>query len=400
MNAETIAKLLEYFDLKEFFEVNSPLHLAIISGIVIALLIASRLLCAVIEKKVEKLVNNWQGETVQQPQPGKSQLSSMDFELFERVMRTMRLVLYLIVLSWGFKQINLGVIYANVMRIIFVALCIWAAIRFFTAFVPFLIDLNLRRHGTTLKTSQSRSLLPIIKGVIWAIGLTFLLDNLGFHVSTIIAGLGIVGVAVGLAGQAILRDFFCYIVILLDKPFRIGDYVEVGEGKAGEVEYMSPKSTRLRNLNDDLIVCANSEMTGGILVNQGSIHEREVIINIGVAYDTPLQKIKDLPGMLGDVINSIPQCSYDRACLLGFGSSNLQFQILYFVSEQRGGIRDFMMTQSRVNMAILDKFAAENISMAYPTEHVLFTNLDKPRQTAPIINKKEPSQKGGQNAGS
>lgn len=381
MNAETMARLLEYFDLKAFFHQNSPLRLAIIFGSVCVLLILVRLLSRFLQKKTEKLVRKWtipaDKNLRQEPIPG------MDFELFERVIHNTRIVLYLIVLSWGLKQLNLGLIYADIMHVIITALCIWAAIRFFTAFVPFTIDISLRRHGTTLKTSQTRSLMPIIKGVIWAIGLTFLLDNLGFHVSTIIAGLGIVGVAVGLAGQAILADFFSYIVILLDKPFRIGDYVEVGDGKAGDVEYMGPKTTRLRNLNDDLIICANSEMTKGVLVNLGSIHEREVVLNVGVAYDTPLDKLKQLPEIFRDIINSFPQCSFDRACLLNFGPSNLQFQIIYLVSEQRGGIRDFMITRSDVNMAIMDKFASENIQMAFPTEHVLFTNLDKQTPAQP-----------------
>ena len=378
-----MARLLEYFDLKTFFHQNSPLHLAIIFGVVCLLLIIVRLLSRLLQGKIEKLVRKWTVPAGKDPR--QEIISGMDFDLFERVIKNTRAVLYLIVIGWGLKQLNFGLIYADIMHVIITALCIWAAIRFFTAVVPFIIDVSLRRHGTTLKTSQSRSLMPIIKGVIWAIGLTFLLDNLGFHVSTIIAGLGIVGVAVGLAGQAILADFFSYIVILLDKPFRIGDYVEVGDGKAGDVEYMGPKTTRLRNLNDDLIVCANSEMTKGVLVNLGSIHEREVVLNIGVAYDTPLDKLKQLPEIFRDIINSFPQCSFNRACLLDFGPSNLHFQIIYLVSEQRGGIRDFMITRSNVNIAIMDKFAAENIQMAFPTEHVLFTNLD--RQAAQLAEK-------------
>lgn len=390
MNAMTIAELLEYFDLKQFFDDNSPLHLSIVFGVMCVMLVGVRLLCNVLQRKIENLVNSASGS----PKPGLRQLSGMDIDMFERVVKNTRLIFYLIVLSWTLRQINLGPIYAEAMRIIFITLCIWAGIRFFSAFIPFNIDIYLRRHGATLQTSQSRSLMPIVKGIIWAIGLTFLLDNLGFHVSTIIAGLGIVGVAVGLAGQAILADFFSYIVILLDKPFVIGDYVEVGEGKAGEVEYMGPKTTRLRNDADDLIVCANSEMTKGILVNQGSIHEREVLLNIGVAYDTPLDTLKKLPDMLRDIINSYPQCSFDRACLVDFGDSNLHYQVLYFVSEQRGGIREFMLTRSKVNVSVLDKFAQENISMAYPTEHILFTNLDRQaqRQTSASGGSEQPAQ--------
>lgn len=374
MNAETIARLLEYFDLKQFIHDNSPEKLLIIFVLMCIFLLFARFLCTLLQKKIEKMVSSIK---LPDKKGVPAQLSGMDFVLFERLIKNTRLILYLIILSWALRQIEIGPLYAEAVRVIFITLCIFAAIRFFTAFVPFNMDLYLRRRGATLKTSQSRSLMPITKGVIWAIGLTFLLDNLGFHVSTIIAGLGIVGVAVGLAGQAILADFFSYIVILLDKPFVIGDFVEIGEGKAGEVEYMGPKTTRLRNLDDDLIVCSNSEMTKGTLVNQGSIHEREVLLNIGIAYETPVPVLKKLPDMLRDLINSFPQCSFDRACLLDFGDSSLSYQIIYFVSEQKGGLRDFMITRSNVNVAILAKFADENISIAYPTEHVLFTNLDK-----------------------
>lgn len=375
MNAETMARLLEYADLKEFFHDNSPVRLAVLFCAICIMLVIAHFLCSIFQKKLEETMSSAH-QTQARNGTDTKPLTHMDFDLFERVMRSTRLGLYTLIFGWGFKQLALGPIYAEIIHILFGVLCIWVGIRFFSAFIPFNIDIYLRRHGTTLRNSQSRSLMPIIKGIIWAIGLTFMLDNLGFHVSTIIAGLGIVGVAVGLAGQAILADFFSYIVILLDKPFRIGDFVEIGENKSGEVEYMGPKTTHLRNLDGDLIVCANAEMTKGILVNQGSIHEREVITQIGIAYDTPLPQIKKLPDLLADVVNSFPQCSFDRACLLTFGDSSLNFQLIYMVSQQRGGLRDFMNTRSQVNMAILEKFDAEGINIPYPTEHVLLSNLD------------------------
>lgn len=379
MSAETITTMLEYIDLKQFLEDNSPLKLLMLAGAVCVALGVAHVLIIFLQKKLEKMAALSAASPHDTPEP----LTGMDFELFERLMKNTRLLLYLMIIGWALHQLTIGPLYAKLVNLFFTACCIWAGIRFFTAFVPFNIDIYLRRRGATLKTSQSRSLMPIIKGIIWAVGLTFLLDNLGFHVSTIIAGLGIVGVAVGLAGQAILADFFSYIVILLDKPFRIGDFVELGDGKSGEVEYMGPKTTHLRNLNDDLIVCSNSEMTKGLLVNQGSIHEREVVLNVGISYDTPLDKIKKFPEMMQDVINSFPFCSFDRACLLDFGDSNLSFQIIYQAGQQRGGIRQFMNTRSAVNMAILEKFASEGISMAYPTEHVLFTNMDKKLERGP-----------------
>lgn len=368
-NEETLRSFIEYFDLKQFFIDNPPLKLLAILGIMCLLFILAHFLCDIIQKKLEKYVAS---RTSSAPEHGiRAAPDLMDFPMFEKVIRNTRRILYLVVISWALSRLVIGPLYDQIIKTLFTTLCIWAGIEFFSAFVPFNLDLYLRRQGTTLKTSQSRSLLPILKGVIWAIGLTFLLDNMGFQVSTIIAGLGIVGVAVGMAGQAILADFFSYIVILLDKPFRIGDHLELGDGKAGDVEYMGPKTTHLRNLNDDLIVCANSEMTRGILVNQGSIKERPVIMTVGVAYDTPVEVLKKMPELLRDVVNSFPHCTYDRACLLEFGASSLNFQLIYLVSQEKGGIRDFMITRSMVNIAILEMFKDQGISIPFPTETVM-----------------------------
>ena len=220
--------------------------------------------------------------------------------------------------------------------------------------------------------------MPIIQGLIWAIGLTFLLDNVGLHVSTIIAGLGIVGVAVGLAGQAILSDFFSYIVILLDKPFQVGDFLELSDGKSGSVEYIGPKTTRLLSLDGDTIVCANASLTRGILVNMGNIREREVILEIGVAYATPMPVVRKLPEYLMEVVNSFPQCRYERACMLKFGSANYLFQLIYKVSPQPGGLNAFMDAQSNVNLAIQEMLNNRKIAGAYPTETILLNNVTPP----------------------
>lgn len=383
MNEETLRHLFEFFNLKDFFEANSPIHLLVILGIMCALFLVARLACALVEKKLEKYFASKSlppGEKATGPRDG---LDIMDFDMFETVMRNVRRLLYLCVIYWGFSRVALSQIYITGIHIGFITLCIWATIEFFLAFVPFNLDLYLRRHGATLKTSQSRSLLPIVKGLIWAIGLTFMLDNLGFHVSTIIAGLGIVGVAVGLAGQAILADFFSYIVILLDKPFRIGDFVELSDGKEGSVEYMGPKTTHLRNLDGDLIICANSEMTKGVLVNQGSLKERLVDIGIGISYSTPIPLLRKFPDLLREIVDSVPGCHFERATLLNFGASNLQFQLIYHIGYPKNELLAYMQTQSDINMSILAKCEELGISMDYPTEHVLFNDLDAKSQPTP-----------------
>lgn len=369
MNPETWKILLEYFDYRQFLHQNPPLRLACIFGIVLLALIAVHVFWPWAERKFEAYMERkYQLDASAQ---GAAAVKAMDFTMYERVMLHLKRLFYVGIVAWGARMLVLAPVYANALATIFSIVCTVIAIAFVAAFVPFNLDLYMRRHGETLKTSQSRSLMPIITGIIWAVGLTFLLDNLGFQVSSIVAGLGIMGVAVGLAGKAILEDFFSYIVILLDKPFRIGDHVELSSGKAGDVEYMGPKTTHLRSLEGDLIVCANSEMTSGVIVNLGNVNERPVVLELGVAFEMPLHVVRRVPDMLREVVESFPDCTYDRACMLKFGSANYLFQLIYIVHERN--IKRFQITRSAVNLAIQQKLNDEKVLSAYPTSHMFMT---------------------------
>ena len=400
MNPETWKILLEYFNYRQFLHQNPPLTLACIFGIVCLGLAAVRVLWPWGERKFEAFMERkYQlgGDGGAKGAQGAVRL--MDFSMYERVMLHLKRFVYVGIVAWGAHMLVLAPVYANALNAIFNIICTVIAIAFVAAFVPFNLDLYMRRHGETLKTSQTRSLMPFITGLIWALGLTFLLDNLGFKVSSIVAGLGIMGVAVGLAGKAILEDFFSYIVILLDKPFRIGDHVELKSGKAGDVEYMGPKTTHLRSLEGDLIVCANSEMTSNTIVNLGSVSERPVVLELGVAFEMPLDVVKRVPDMLREAVEAFPTCSFDRACMLSFGSANYMFQLIYVVHEP--DIKRFQMTRSEVNLAIQQKLNDEHVLGAYPTTHMFMTDqpggllgptASAPQKTTPVAAAKAEAQ--------
>lgn len=378
--ADFFADLIIYFNLKEFLRDNPPLRLAIIFALMIIMLFAARLLCAFLKKKLENSVLKSSSANASRKEGA---MERMDVGLFEEVMRNTRRCLTILIIYGGVSVLSFPSAYEMAIHSVFTILCIFFFILFFNSFLPFNVDLCLRRRGATLSTSQARSLMPIIKGLVWALGLTFMLDNLGFSVSTIIAGLGIAGVAAGLAGQAILADFFSYIVILLDKPFVMGDFVELSNGKSGVVEDLGPKTTRLRSLDDDVVVCANSEMTRGILVNQGLIRSKPVILGIGVEYATPFPQIKRVPHLMREVVESIPNCKFERCVASSMGSANLNFQLIALINWREGELVDFMETRSALIIAVLEKLAQEKIAGAYPTETVLLTNVTPPAPVTP-----------------
>ena len=161
--------------------------------------------------------------------------------------------------------------------------------------------------------------------------------------------------------------------------------MELSDGRSGDVEYVGLKTTRLRNLDEDFIVCANAEMTKGIITNQGSIRERKVITELGITYETSLEKLRAIPGILREIVDSFPECRFNRACFIDYGDSSLNYQLVYFVKERRGGIVDFMNTRSEVNLSIKARFDAKGIDFAYPTSTVYLTRNPDPATPAPQI---------------
>lgn len=382
MNKMDAIKLsFEYFDIKFFLENNSPVKLLILSGITLLLMLVAYIICHIIKKNVIRYTLRKEKEKADKSAGNPAaDLPRIDDAMFARLMREALVLLVLLIWGWGLKQLVIGPIYDTAIITIFTTLCTLAAIKFVSTLVPFYMDAYMRKHGTDLRNSQSRSLLPIIQGAIWTLGATFLLDNLGLKISTIIAGLGIVGVAVGMAGQAVIKDFFGYLVIIFDKPFKIGDFIELSKGKSGSVMSIGPKNTRLLSLDGDIVICPNSEVTSNVIVNQGDIVEREVEIVLGIAYSTPMPVVRKFPDMIKEVVNSVPRCRYERCCMTSFGTANYLFQLIYKVRDEERDLTAFMNTQMDVNLAIQEKENEEKIAGAYPTQTILLTDMTPPKQ--------------------
>lgn len=134
------------------------------------------------------------------------------------------------------------------------------------------------------------------------------------------------------------------------------------------------------SLEGNLIVCPNAEITSTVLTNQGNIMEREVEIELGIAYATPMDTVRKFPDIIKDVVNSFPQCRYERCCMTSFGAANYLFQLIYKVREEGGGLNAFMATQMEVNLAIQERENKEKIAGAYPTQTILLTNMTPEKQ--------------------
>jgi small-conductance mechanosensitive channel len=220
-------------------------------------------------------------------------------------------------------------------------------------------------RGTDPEAATTVTLLGFIGRVaIWALALLFGLDQLGFDVTALVAGLGIGGIAVALAVQNILGDLFASAAIVLDKPFMVGDFIVVGTN-AGTVEKVGLKTTRVKSLSGEQLVFTNAQLLNSQIRNFKRMQERRIAFGVGVTYETPLEKLRQIPAWLKAAVESQPQARFDRAHFKEYADFSLNFEIVYYVLSSDFAV--YMDTQQAINLAIFEKFAQEGVEFAYPT---------------------------------
>ena len=210
-----------------------------------------------------------------------------------------------------------------------------------------------------------KGIVKVITLVVWGLATIFFLDNMGFKISAVIAGLGIGGVAVALAAQAVLGDLFSYFAIIFDRPFEIGDFIIIGE-YLGTIEYIGIKTTRIRSLGGEQVVFSNTDLTSSRLRNYKRMGKRRVVFKFGVIYQTSLEKLKTMPGIIENIIKNIKDTTFDRAHFFSYGDSSLIFEVVYYVMSR--DYNKYMDIQQEINFAIKKEFEAKDIEFAYPTQ--------------------------------
>lgn len=226
-----------------------------------------------------------------------------------------------------------------------------------------------RRESAALEQTFS-ALLPALKTVIWAIGAIFLLSNLGFDISAVIAGLGIGGLAIALAAQGILADLFSYFSILLDRPFEIGDFILVGDF-IGTVEKIGIKTTRLQSLTGEGLVMSNTDLTSSRIKNFTRMKRRRINFALGVTYETTHEQMKGIPAVIKEIVDRTEGVTFDRAHFLSYGDFSLNYEVVYYVETPDFGV--YADAQQQINLDLKEAFEARGIEFAYPTQ-VLYLN--------------------------
>lgn len=197
------------------------------------------------------------------------------------------------------------------------------------------------------------------------------LHHLGINISTLIAGLGIGGVAVALATQNILGDLFASLSIVIDKPFVIGDFVVVGE-TSGTIEHVGLKSTQIRSLSGEQIVVGNADLLKSRIRNYRRMAERRVALKIGVTYQTTAAQLERIPAIIRTAVERHERTRFDRSHLIGFGDSSLDFETIYWILS--ADYTEFADIHQVICLEIIRAFETEGIGFAYPTRTLFVTS--------------------------
>jgi len=205
----------------------------------------------------------------------------------------------------------------------------------------------------------------ILRMLLWVIITLFIFENFGFNITTLVASLGIGGIAVALAVQSILGDLLASLSIVLDKPFAVGDFIVIKDAM-GTVEYIGLKTTRLRSLSGEQIIFSNANLLKERINNYKVMYERRVVFNINVTYQTKKDHVKAIPEIIKNIILSKEHVKFDRAHFKEFSASALNFEAVYYVTLDDYNI--YMDIQQAINLEILDCFQKNNIDFAYPTQ--------------------------------
>ena len=274
--------------------------------------------------------------------------------------------LYLSCIYLSLKMLKMPPGMEKVANVLQLAVITFFATRILVMFLGYSLNAYLSRKQEDASLVRSlEGMLKVMKFVIWALAMVIFLDNIGFKVSTIIAGLGIGGIAVAIAAQALLKDFFSYFSIVFDRPFKLGDFIIIGEFM-GTVEHIGVKTTRIRSLGGEQMIFSNTDLTDSRVRNYKLMEKRRVLFRIGVTYQTTLDQLKEIPRIIECIIKNNKDANFDRAHFFSYGDFSLIFEVVYFVLSP--DYNKYMDVQQEINLAIMEQFEKRGIEFAHPTQ--------------------------------
>ncbi|HXK49888.1 MAG TPA: mechanosensitive ion channel family protein [Clostridiales bacterium] len=274
--------------------------------------------------------------------------------------------------AWmGFNRLHFSVTADTVMNHAFTFLLIWTITWLLVRAVDAIFSELIVPLAEKTENTFDDQIVPVLrkglKGLLWIMGIIVGLDNAGFDIMALIAGLGIGGLALALAAQDTVKNVFGGVMIFIDKPFKIGDRVLI-DGNDGFVTEVGIRSTRIKTLLNRIITIPNSRFAESSIENISAEPHRKVVVNLGLTYDTPPDRMELAMSILNGIVDGNDDILMpDRIISFNnFGDFNLGILFIYYIKKEA----DILATQSKVNLEILHKFNDNKLEFAFPTQTI------------------------------
>lgn len=286
------------------------------------------------------------------------------------------------IISWGFyiavKRLKLPQGVSNFVDNFLFGFISLMATWFLARMMAATIELVIVPLAKKTESDFDDHLVPVIKKAsnlgIWTLGIIVGLNNAGFDVGALIAGMGIGGLAIAMAAKDTISNFFGGVTVFIDRPFKLGDRIKIN-GIDGTVTEIGLRSTRIKTLERRIVTIPNAKFSDGIVENVTLEPHRKVVINLGLTYDTTHEQMQNAMKILHDIVLNKASTEDEDDISVSFdswGDFSLGITLVYYIRKGE----DIFKTQSDVNLEILEKFNAAGLNFAFPTQTV-----DIPSQT-------------------
>jgi len=225
------------------------------------------------------------------------------------------------------------------------------------------------------RVTSSAAITFLVRVALWAIVALMVLDNLGVNITTLVASLGIGGIAIALAVQSILGDLFASLSIVLDKPFVVGDFIIVDK-MLGTVEKIGLKTTRVRSLGGEQIVFSNNDLLKSRIQNLRRMESRRIVFSFGVSYQTPEPTLRELPAMIQDIVQAQSPVRFDRAHLSSIAAPVFNYEVVYYVDNTDYTV--YMNIQQEIYLRLIAGLQERGVALALPVQMVHLASGDEP----------------------
>lgn len=299
--------------------------------------------------------------------------TQLDDVLVEVLKAPMLFALTLVGFWIGIKRLSMPVnvmaMIADIYKFLLVISATWFISRAVSTFINVILKEKVNDESSRMDEHALSLIKKVSSFVIWSIGVITALNNAGVDVGALIAGLGIGGVAIALAAQDTAKNIFAGMMILFDRPFRIGELITI-DGTTGYVEDMGIRSTKLRTYSGQLVVIPNYKTADSNLTNITREPSRRIELNVGLTYSTTPEQMRQAMDILRNLPSSVDGIEEKvKVYFTSFGDFSLNITCWYYIKKDS----DLFETQSAVNLQVLDEFNAHGLDFAFPTQ-TLYVN--------------------------